>query len=313
MMRHILLALIFVIGAIPLQVEAQAPDWELGWETETEPEIMALDDELYFSLTLEYWVDNQRPIPVEIDFEFSLSEGYFDVDIPSKTTIEGQSNESFSLEISGYGYSSEDGAFSADSVYSTFTLTAFETIADQDISQKNIDKDLQFSKYNLLWVDNEPFPSLYSGADVEGSVFVGNRGNTGDVITDVAVEIKSCPQLVFEGQEEINGQILTRGESKVYTLKASAPQSHPTKTCEITIKVRSEGSGLWYANNVPFTITVVAPEAGDDTNDDTSPSDQETMGNDIEITDSGILPSITLFSTLTAVGFAAILRKESAE
>ena len=309
-MRHILLALIFVLAALPLQAEAQTLDWELGWETETEPEILELNNDLYFSLTLEYWVDNQRPIPVEIDFSFSLSEGDFEVDIPDKTTIDGQSNESFSLEISGYGYSSEGEAFSADSVYSTFTLTAFETIANQDISQKNIDKDLQFSKYNTLWVNYEPFPSLYSGADVEGSVFVGNGGNTGDVITDVAIEIKACPQLLFEGQEEINGQIIPEGGSKRYTLKVSAPQSHPTKTCEITIKVRSEGSGLWYANNVPFTITVVAPEAGDGTNDDTSPSGQETMGNDLEINNSGILPSLTILSTLFIVGFAAIFRRE---
>ena len=44
-MRHILLALIFVFAAFPLPAEAQSPpiDWEIGWETETDPEIMELN------------------------------------------------------------------------------------------------------------------------------------------------------------------------------------------------------------------------------------------------------------------------------
>ena len=44
-MRHILLALIFVLSTLPLQAEAQTEplDWQFGWETETDPEIMELN------------------------------------------------------------------------------------------------------------------------------------------------------------------------------------------------------------------------------------------------------------------------------
>jgi hypothetical protein len=98
-MKHILLALIFVLGALPLQAEAQSEtlDWEIGWETETDPEIMELNGkdsrlksqnglgssgDMTFSLTLEFWVDNPRPLPVEIEFDFSFWYDHFEVDIP---------------------------------------------------------------------------------------------------------------------------------------------------------------------------------------------------------------------------------------
>jgi hypothetical protein len=334
-MRHILLALIFVLAALPLQAEAQSepPGWEFGWVSETDPQIMELNGvdhritsefptypasgDMSFSLSLEFWVDNQRPIPVEIGFDFVLSNGDFVVDIPETTTIDGQSNESFTVVISGDGFVDEEsGPYLervGDDVFSQFTLTAGEKIADQGTGtqRREIEKGLQFSRYNAFMVYRFGGVSteLHAGTGLGNWQFnVDNFGNVDDTITDVAVEIKSCPQLVIEGQEGLIG-------ARVYgynqnELTVTAPQSHPAKTCEVTIKVRSEGSGLWYANNPPFTFDVIAPEAGDDTNDDTSSSDQEAMGNDLEINDSGILPSLTILSTLSAVGFAAIFRRE---
>ena len=333
-MRHILLALIFVLAALPLQVEAQAepPGWEFGWVSEIDPQIMELNGvdhritseyptwpasgDMTFSLSFEFWVDNQRPIPVEIGFDFVLSNGDFVVDIPETTTIDGQSNESFTVVISGDGF--RDGDYGiyleqvGDDVFSQFTLTAGEKIADQETGtqRKEIEKGLQFSRYNAFMVyrNGGVNTELHAGTGLENWAFnVDNFGNVDDAIADVAVEIKSCPQLVIEGQEGLIG-------ARVYgynqnELTVTAPQSHPAKTCEVTIKVRSEGSGLWYANNPPFTFDVIAPKAEDSTNGDAS-SEQEPMGNDLEINDSGILPSLTILSTLSMVGFAAILGRE---
>ena len=175
-MKHILLALIFVLGALPLQAEAQSEplDWQFGWETETDPEIMELNGkdsrlksqnglgssgDMTFSLTLEFWVDNPRPLPVEIEFDcfiFAAEGGTeFEVDFPDVSTINGLSNESFSVVISGDGFDHDREVASrsrylidlADIHY--FSLTASELVAGQatPTEAKEIEKDLQFSKY----------------------------------------------------------------------------------------------------------------------------------------------------------------------
>ena len=338
-MKHILLALIFVLSALPLQVEAQSEplDWQFGWETETDPEIMELNGkdsrlksingigssgDMTFSLTLEFWVDNPRPLPVEIEFDFSITAcpgcGDFEVDIPDASTINGQSNESFSVVISGDGFYSEDSGFNNYQFLvwigeiHEFVLTASELVAGQAIptEAKEIEKDLQFSKYNAYRVfTHVPQITLYSGSDESMKLEIDNYGNGADTIIDTEVEINSCPQLVIEGLEGVVGD-----DSPLVInpkrLTVTAPQSHPEKECEVVFKIRSEGSGLWYSNHEKFTVYVRGEQPEDETSDDTSSSEQESMSNDLEINDSGILPSLTILSTLSAVGFAAIFRRE---
>ncbi len=337
-MKHILLALIFVLGALPLQAEAQSEtlDWEIGWETETDPEIMELNGkdsrlksqnglgssgDMTFSLTLEFWVDNPRPLPVEIEFDcfiFAAEGGTeFEVDFPDVSTINGLSNESFSVVISGDGFDHDREVASrsrylidlADIHY--FSLTASELVAGQatPTEAKEIEKDLQFSKYNAyrVYMEKDSVEAVYSGSDKRIELNIDNYGNAADTIIDTEVEIKSCPQLVIEGLEGVVGNSKWSLDK---TLTVTAPQSHPEKECEVVFKVRSEGSGLWYSNYEKFTVYVLGEQPEDDTNDDTSSSDQETGSGDLEINDSGILPSLTMLSTLSMVGFAAILGRE---
>ena len=342
-MRHILLALIFVFAAFPLPAEAQSPpiDWEIGWETENDPEIMELNGkdsrlkstlgnptptgssgDMTFSLTLEFWVDNPRPLPVEINFDFSILAcqgcGDFEVDIPDVSTINGQSNESFSVVISGDGFYSEDSGFGTyqwlvwNGEIHEFVLTASELVAGQatPTEAKEIEKDLQFSKYNayrVYYTEDFPQITVNSGSDESMKLEIDNYGNGADTIIDTEVEINSCPQLVIEGLEDVVGAPEWRID-KILTV--TAPQSHPEKECEVVFKVRSEGSGLWYSNYEKFTVYVMGEQPEDETSDDTSSSDQESMSNNLEVSDSGILPSLTMLSTLSMVGFAAILGRE---
>jgi hypothetical protein len=336
-MRHILLALIFVFAAFPLPAEAQSEtlNWEIGWETETDPEIMELNGkdsrlkslnglgssgDMTFSLTLEFWVDNPRPIPVEIEFDFSILTcqgcGDFEVDIPDVSTINAQSNESFSVVISGDGFLSGwvnyQWLVESGDIHD-FVLTASELVAGQatPTEAKEIEKDLQFSKYNAYRVSPKhlgaPQITVYSGSDESMKLEIDNFGNAVDTIIDTEVEIKSCPQLVIEGLEGVVGNSKWSLDK---TLTVTAPQSHPEKECEVVFKVRSEGSGLWYSNHEKFTVYVFGEQPEDETSDDTSSSDQETGSGDLEINDSGILPSLTILSTLSMVGFAAILGRD---
>ena len=338
-MRHILLALIFVFAAFPLPAEAQSLpiDWEIGWETETDPEIMELNGkdsrlnsingigssgDMTFSLTLEFWIDNPRPLPVEIAFDFSIATcqgcGDFEVDVPDVSTINGQSNESFSVVISGDGFYSDDAGFVkyqwlvwTEEIHD-FALTASELVAGQitPTEAKEIEKGLRFSKYNAYRVyswDAYTGITVNSGSDETIKFEIDNYGNAVDTIIDTEIEIKSCPQLVIKGLESVVGK---SEWSLDQTVTITAPQSHPEKECEVEFKVRSEGSGLWYSNSEKFTVYVMGEQTEEETSDDTSSSDQESMSNDLEVSGSGVLPSLTMLSTLSMVGFAAILSRE---
>ena len=250
---------------------------------------------------------------MEIEFDFSFWYDHFEVDIPDVSTINGQSNESFSVVISGDGFYPDNPEYRQllKMEIHVFTLTASELVAGQatPTEAKEIEKDLQFSKYNAyrVYMEKDSVEAVYSGSDKRIELNIDNLGNAVDTIIDTEVEIKSCPQLVIEGLEGVVGNSKWSLDK---TLTVTAPQSHPEKECEVVFKVRSEGSGLWYSNYEKFTINVIAPEAEDDTNDDTSSSDQETGSGDLEINDSGILPSLTILSTLSMVGFAAILGRD---
>ena len=163
--------------------------------------------DMTFSLTLEFWVDNPRPLPVEIEFDFSIMAchqgcGDFEVDIPDVSTINGQSNESFSVVISGDGFIGEDSGFLnyqwlvwREEIH-VFTLTASELVAGQatPTEAKEIEKDLQFSKYNALALgtrsnhDTNPksitSQSVYAGSDESIRVLTYNVGNVADTIID---------------------------------------------------------------------------------------------------------------------------------
>ncbi len=126
-MKRIIIV-IFLISLIPFSTSAQLPNPEIQWTadrtTEEEVAIMELDEDTYsFELILEFWINNNRLTPIEVGFEAELEYLDFDVDDPGQVTVDGNSNKTFELKISGSGMS-EDGILnSAGTFIDTITLT----------------------------------------------------------------------------------------------------------------------------------------------------------------------------------------------
>ena len=100
----------FIKSLIPILVSltllasfssAQTPsnEWDIGWESDDEPEIMTLDSVYNFDITIQFWIENSRPVEASIEFEVETNDD-FNVDDPGSVSVPANSNETFEITIS---------------------------------------------------------------------------------------------------------------------------------------------------------------------------------------------------------------------
>ena len=310
--KRILCALLVLSSlAVPLSsAQAEAPNWEIGWETEDSPVIMELDEDYDFELTIIFWVSNSHPTPIDLDFEVSGVDG-FEVDDPGKITVEANSNETMNLIITGSGVDSTGDLFSADSIYATISLKAIRLVAEQNVGENEIDRDLQFSTVHdmvvtIMPVEGSSSVIVKSGTSESLLVKVENTGNSVDAIADASASVRGCPQMGSEFTSEMSNVSIGLSASVEAGLKIMASSSHHEKTCTLVVSVVSEGSGKVSTSELEFKVE--SPEANDpisDANDDTS--NGSISNYDVE---SSSLPAPSLISGILCVIFAAISRRK---
>lgn len=309
MIEKTLFVLLLLSLASPL-VSAQGPEvpnWELGWETEAEPVIMNLDDKFDFELILTFWIDNTRPLPLEVEFTIEDIDD-FQVDDPGKVTIEANSNKTFDLTISGSGLDTEGNTHSADQIHVTLSLTASQTIQEQDVSSQEISKDLQFEAVHQLVPTVTMVGDLLAGTDEELSISIQNDGNSADSVAEVSIVIKACPLMAYSGEDVLIGVNLASGASVTKSITIKAANNHPDKTCKVSVSIKSEGSGL-YVTSEELSIKVIAPNDEEETESpDTNKSDEGIIGFDVQ---DNSLPAPSLAFTLVIFLLAAIIRRHS--
>ncbi|MGY8754275.1 MAG: hypothetical protein ACKVIR_01160 [Candidatus Poseidoniales archaeon] len=302
--------MLLLLSLASTMVEAQGPevpDWELGWESETDPAIMNLDDKFDFELILTFWIDNSRPLPLEVEFTIE-GVGDFQVDDPGKVTIEANSNKTFDLTLSGSALDAEDNLFSADSIHATLSLTASQSIQTQNVSNQEISKDLQFESYHHLVPTISMVGDLLAGTDEELSIAIINYGNSADSIAEASVSIKACPLMAYSGENVFDGVNLAIGGSVNRMITISAGNNHPDKTCIVTVSIKSEGSGL-FVTSKELSIKVIAPEVERDSeSSDSNDSNEDTIGYDVQ---DKSLPAPSLALTMVIFLFAAIIRPDN--
>ena len=309
MIEKTLFVLLLLSLASPL-VSAQGPEvpnWELGWETEAEPVIMNLDDKFDFELILTFWIDNTRPLPLEIEFTIEDVDD-FQVDDPGKVTIEANSNKTFDLTISGSGLDTEGNTHSADQIHVTLSLTASQIIQEQDVSSQEISKDLQFEAVHQLVPTVSMVGDLLAGTDEDLSISIQNNGNSADSVAEASIVIKACPLMAYSGEDVLIGVNLASGASVTKSITIKAANNHPDKTCKFSVSIKSEGSGL-YVTSEELSIKVIAPDDEEKTESpDTNKSDEGIIGFDVQ---PSSLPAPSLALTLVIFLLAAVIRRHS--
>jgi hypothetical protein len=304
-----IIACIFLLPLIlslnNLEVSAQAPEdmtsVEIGWDSDVDPMTMELDSNYNFELVIKFWVDNSRPLPVDVEFEIETDESFM-VDDPGKVTVAAGSNETFELTISGSGLNSDSDLHPSESVFTSVVLNANLLLVERSIGQEEIEKELQFSPVFGFEVGFEKGLEIKSGTGEIVSLYIKATGNRLDAISKIDMSFRGCPQMDYVSEFFQVGDIFD-GEKTFGSVLLSAPSSHPDKKCTFVVTVTSEGNGNSYTGELEFNVD--APDASEG-EDKENPSDTESS--DFEVEDNS-LPAISSILCLITVLFTAIIRR----
>ena len=320
---------IFLISLIPISTSGQMPNpeiqWTADWEMEDDVAIMQLNEETYsFNLVLEFWINNNRLTPIEVGFEVEFEDVEFSVDDPGQVTVEGNSNKTFELKISGSGVDSDGILYNADTFSETVKMKLIELVAGQAAdASREIEMDLKFSKIYDLVVkyENDGVKSsnaqmpMKSGTTKTINLHVFNFGNTDDAVTKTSISVSKCPQLDYSFEPATALPIVVNPAGKsddsklLGELEISTTTSHPTKECilEFTIYPESDSVSSFATLTIDVESVETVVDEPDDNNDDTTNTDTT----DLEVESSSLSALSSLLCVLTVL-FSAFIRREPA-
>ena len=321
---------IFLISLVPISASGQMPNpeiqWTADWDTEDEVAIMQLDEDTYsFELILQFWINNNRLTPIEVGFETEFEYSDFEVDDPGQVTVEGNSNKTFELKISGSGISADGYLYPADIIIDTITLRFIELFAGQAVdSSREIEMDLEFSKiYNLVVkyedsgdISSDAQMTMKSGTTKKINLRASNYGNTDDAVTKTSISVSRCPQLAYSFEQSRDLPIVV--PPGVYTddgtpgillgeLEVSTTTSHPTKECILEFTIYPESDSV--SSYATLTIDVESVENQIDEPEDNTGDTTNTESKDLDV-ESSSLPAISTFLCTVTVLFSALIRRK---
>ena len=315
--RCLLVLSLLILSFLP-NSSSQFPDnnpWEFGWESEVEPsyELMLdgekwkIEDVLYFYVENTRMNDLSLTISVEFDSEDELLEATYNEEI----SIPSEENKTFTVDL--LSSSADDvRAFSTDSSLS-IKITATETAGTAEISSKEIEADLKVPRsHKLVPEATTPTYAISSGTWVEATLHLNNMGNSVDAAKAIEVDVRSCPLLDITGLDSaLNVQIQPTGingqEAESFTFRIEPSSAHPSRTCEVTISITSEGNNI--ERSVVFDIEIQDEDGSGSNSDSNSDSGSSSSGSSDE--DSSALPSVSFLMTFVLVGIAALTRSKN--
>ena len=302
-------ALAFLMAAVPqssAQDQVEIPSWEVGWETNMdgvyELELSGDDDILD---SIDFFIANDRmgEVNLAISVEWAESSVPIELEYDESVTIPASDNQTFTIEISDItGYSFDR----SPSKSMTLILTAEELIFEQQASSQEIDAELSVpAVFDLTLESVSNGETLYSGSSVEYQVLVTNNGNGKDVIKMPESSVKSCPSVSVEGLDAIKDTEIDNSTTKDFTIRISASESQPARSCEITISIKSAGNGKIITT--VFEIMVNSNSVEEDKTSDGNIGDSEAE-QDVDITESDTLDFLGIYDVIFVLTLAVVIR-----
>ena len=236
--------------------------------------------------------------------------------------MEGNSNETFELKISGSGLDADGILYNADEFIETITLRLIELVAGQAAdSSREIEMNLEFSKiYDLdvkyegggLTASNAKIP-MKSGTTKTINLHVFNYGNTDDAVTKTSIAVSRCPQLDYSFTPVsalpivFNPAINSDDGKLLGELEVSTTTSHPTKECVLEFTIYPESDSV--SSYATLTIDVESVENQQEESDDNTDDTTNTESSDLDVKSSS-LPAISSILCIITVLFSALIRRE---
>jgi len=229
----VLLILLVVMSVVPTAQgqDMQGPSWEMGWVTDVDPKYtVELEEDWDLSGELVVFVSNDGPTAVNLDLTYDHDDGPFSFDGPDSIEVGGNSNDTFTVSITG-GDADTVRAFSPSSTVE-LTITAEEKVGDSTLRNQELSADVTVPRmYRLVPDAVEPTDTLFAGSWVDFTLEVSNLGNTQDAITTGKATVRSCPHLSVAGLEQLENTVVqvtdAEGTNKAtFTLRLEASSTH---------------------------------------------------------------------------------------
>ena len=303
-----MLSLLVLMGLPAVQAQdMQGPSWEMGWVTDVDPKyVVDLEEDWDLTGELVVYVSNDGPATLNLALSYDFDEdGPFSFDGPDNLEVAGNTNDTFSISITGVDAQTVR-AFSPSSSLE-LTVTGEEKVGDSTLRSQEVSADITVPRmFRLIPSLIAPTDTLFSGSWVDFTLEVSNLGNTQDAITMGEATVRSCPHLSVTGLEQLENTVVqvtnANGDNAVvFTLRLEASTSHQERTCEVSIAVESEGDQSQRSSTI--NVDVVAPEVSETTNEEEDEEDQPL------VPDSSSLPWVSLFDVLTVTLLALLITR----
>ena len=303
-----MLSLLVLMGLPAVQAQdMQGPSWEMGWVTDVDPKyVVDLEEDWDLTGELVVYVSNDGPATLNLALSYDFDEdGPFSFDGPDNLEVAGNTNDTFTISITGVDAQTVR-AFSPSSSLE-LTVTGEEKVGDSTLRSQEVSTDITVPRmFRLIPSLIAPTDTLFSGSWVDFTLEVSNLGNTQDAITMGEATVRSCPHLSVTGLEQLENTVVqvtnANGDNAVvFTLRLEASTSHQERTCEVSIAVESEGDESQRSSTI--NVDVVAPEVSETTNEEEDEEDQPL------VPDSSSLPWVSLFDVLTVTLLALLITR----
>ena len=303
-----MVSLLVLMGLPAVQAQdMQGPSWEMGWVTDVDPKyVVDLEEDWDLTGELVVYVSNDGPATLNLALSYDFDEnGPFSFDGPDNLEVAGNTNDTFSISITGVDAQTVR-AFSPSSSLE-LTVTGEEKVGDSTLRSQAVSADITVPRmFRLIPNLIAPTDTLFSGSWVDFTLEVSNLGNTQDAITMGEATVRSCPHLSVTGLEQLENTVVqvtnANGDNAVvFTLRLEASTSHQERTCEVSIAVESEGDQSQRSSTI--NVDVVAPEVSETTNEEEDEEDQPL------VPDSSSLPWASLFDVLTVTLLALLITR----
>ncbi|MFQ3322063.1 MAG: hypothetical protein ACI9O1_001168 [Candidatus Thalassarchaeaceae archaeon] len=237
-----------------------------------------------------FTVTNDGLFSIDVSFEYEKAfPGEYSG--PSEGTIEGQSNESFTLQISNINILN----FIARA-QEAFTITAnLDSIQDTPQlfpSSNDAEGKLMIPIIYLLDIEIEdPVGPMNAGSSMPLRVTVTNKGNIEDRVGEIEIT-DNCPLLSpNNGLDSLMTANLIPGKSIQSDLELSASESHPRRNCKVEITVASNGgmntgSQSLVSDDVQVVVDPPLTKNDPNSNDDSTTTTTEVIGSSLPFLNS---------------------------
>lgn len=303
-----MLSLLVLMGLPAVQAQdMQGPSWEMGWVTDVDPKyVVDLEEDWDLTGELVVYVSNDGPATLNLALSYDFDEdGPFSIDGPDNLEVAGNTNDTFTISITGVDAQTVR-AFSPSSSLE-LTVTGEEKVGDSTLRSQEVSADITVPRmFRLIPSLIAPTDTLFSGSWVDFTLEVSNLGNTQDAITMGEATVRSCPHLSVTGLEQLENTVVqvtnANGDNAVvFTLRLEASTSHQERTCEVSIAVESEGDESQRSSTI--NVDVVAPEVSETPNEEEDEEDQPL------VPDSSSLPWVSFFDVLTVTLVALLITR----